>query len=64
MFLHITAVTIGLSFLYGYLLRISSAGGSEARAHAPKVSMIKLIQSIITALSGESLRIAEETKQM
>jgi len=64
MFLYITAVIIGLSFLYGCLSRMSKAGGSDARAHAPKVSMIKLIQSISTALRGESLRIADEMKQI
>jgi hypothetical protein len=59
MFLHIFSVTIGLSFLYGYLLRISSAGGSVANARAPRVSIIKFTQSIYTALRGESLRITD-----
>jgi len=41
-----SSVTIGASFSYGYLSRISWAGGSVARARAAKVSIIRLTQSI------------------
>lgn len=46
MFLHMTSFTIEADFGYGYLSKISSDGGSVARARAPKVSMTRLTQSI------------------
>jgi len=55
---------IEASLAYGYLVRISSAGGSVARAKAAKVSMIKLTQSIWTAFNGESLMITEPKNTM
>lgn len=41
---------------------MSSAGGSVARARAPKVSMIKLTQSIYTAFKGELFKITDPKK--
>jgi len=54
-FLHITSVIIASSFGYGCLSKISSGGASVARARAAKVSIIKLTQSIWTALRGVSV---------
>jgi hypothetical protein len=42
--------------LHGFLFNISSNGGSVARAKAANVSIMRLTQSIYTALRGESLR--------
>lgn len=51
------------SFLpYGFLLSKFSFGGSVARARAPNVSMIKLIQSICTAEKMASLKTMAATK--
>lgn len=55
MFLHMTAVIIASVFGYGYLSKISSGGASVARARAAKVSIIRLTQSIWTALRGVSV---------
>lgn len=62
MFLHITSLTIEADFGYGFLFKISSFGGSVARASAPNVSITRFTQSICTAFSGESLRIADPKK--
>jgi len=45
-FLHMTGEMIYSSLDCGYLVRISSAGGSVERARAPRVSITKLTQSI------------------
>ena len=45
-----------------FAFKILSPGGSVAKARAAKVSMIKLIQSIYTALSGESFRKTDPKK--
>ena len=55
MFLNITGVMIDSSFGYGCLSKISSGGASVARARAAKVSIIRLIQRIWTALRGVSI---------
>lgn len=52
-FLDMYSVMIGLFFLYGYLWRISTGGGSVAKARAANVSMIKFTQSIYTAFKGD-----------
>jgi hypothetical protein len=63
-FLHMISFTIEADFGYGALLRMSFIGGSVAKASAPKVSITKLTQSIWTALSGESLKMADPKKTM
>jgi hypothetical protein len=57
MFLHMVALTIFSNRLTGYLSSNASLGGSVARANAANVSIIKLTQSIYTAVSGGSLKI-------
>jgi hypothetical protein len=42
--------------------KMLSPGGSVAKARAAKVSIIKLIQSIYTALRGESFRKTDPKK--
>jgi len=44
---------------YGCLARIPSSGGSEARARAAKVSIIRFTQSIYTAVNGGSFKMKE-----
>jgi hypothetical protein len=51
------ALTIFSNRLTGYLSSNASLGGSVARANAANVSIIKLTQSIYTAVSGGSLKI-------
>jgi len=57
-----TSLTIESDFEYGALFRISTLGGSVAKASAPKVSMTRFTQSICTALSGESLKMHDPKK--
>lgn len=46
----------------GFLVRILTSGGSVAKARAARVSMIRLTQSIWTAVNGESLSITDPKK--
>lgn len=57
MFLHIVAFTIFSNRLTGYLSSKASLGGSVANASAANVSIIRLTQSIYTAVSGGSVNI-------
>ena len=64
MFLHITGFTIFSKRDYGSRKSKESLGGSVAKASAAKVSMIKLTQSIWTAVSGGSVKMSEPEKTM
>lgn len=64
MFLHIGRVIMVAFFLVGGLYMTSRRGGSVASASAAKVSMIRLTQSIYTAVRGESLKMTEPMKTM
>lgn len=55
-------MTIDLLDGYGHLSRIVASGGSVAKARAARVSMIRLTQSIWTAVNGESLSITDPKK--
>jgi len=57
MFLHMTESTILSNLLDGFLSNKASEGGSVARARAANVSIIRLTQSICTAVRGGSLKI-------
>lgn len=64
MFLHMVAFTIFSNLLTGCLSKSASLGGSVAKAKAAKVSIIRLTQSICTAVKGGSEKIRAPANTM